>query len=116
MKDCPFCSKDPSRPAVEMKPLRKLLLMIWRMELAQAGLLDDGYDPIRDPLAELSDTGIPLSGLQVKLADLSIHLRLVSEFVDQLLNPNEQSADPLYLIRHSQLLNSPLNPKKPGRG
>ncbi len=76
-KDCPFCSTDKDRPAVEMPPLRKLLLMVWRMELAGKNLLDDGYDPIRDPLAEGPDYDIPLTGLQIKLADINIQVQRI---------------------------------------
>ena len=76
-RDCPFCSRDPDRPAVEMEPLRSLVLMVWRMELAQKELLLDGHDPIRDPLAETPDYDIPLTGLQVKLADIAIQVKRI---------------------------------------
>ena len=76
-KDCPFCSTKEDRPAVKMEPLRSLVLMVWRMELAQADLLLDGHDPIYDPLAEPPDSEIPLSGLQIKLADISIAVQRI---------------------------------------
>ena len=76
-RDCPFCSTNPDRPAMEMKPLRSLVLEVWRMELAQKDLLIDGYDPIHDPLAEPPDPEIPLSGLQIKLADISIAVQRI---------------------------------------
>ena len=76
-RDCPFCSRDPDRPALEMKSLRSLMLMVWRMELAQKNLLMDGYDPIHDPLAESPDYDIPLTGLQVKLVDIHLQVQRI---------------------------------------
>ena len=111
MKDCPFCSTNKDRPAVEMNSLRDLLLMIWRMELAQKGLLVDGYDSAHDPLAAPPDSEIPLSGLQVKIVDIHLQIARLTEYVEQLLNPAARPDDPLYLMRHSQIQGKLLDKK-----
>ena len=105
-KDCPFCSRDPNRPAVEMKPLRALVFKIWRMELAQKGLFILDGDL---PSTEVPDSEIPLSGLQIKLVDIGLQIKLIGEFADQVLHPDDRPSDPLYLLRHSQILRKPLD-------
>ena len=98
-------------PPLEMKPLRALVLKIWRMELVRKGLLSPDSEPIHNPLAEPDDLEIPLDGLVIKLVDLSLQIKLISEYVEQVCHPDDDPDDPLYLVRHSQLLGKPLDRK-----
>jgi len=90
-------------PPLEMKSLRALVLKVWRMELVQKGLfiLDDDPDDLLS--IEVPDLEIPLSGLQVKLVDLTLQMKLIGEYAEQVLNPDDDPDDPLYLIRQSQM-------------
>ena len=98
-------SKD--LPPLEMKPLRRLVLQVWRMELAREGLLCDGYEPVYDPLREEPDSEIPLDGLAVKLVDMSLHVSRILKLTDELIDHEDWQNDPLCLVRHSQLLGKP---------
>jgi len=96
-------SKD--LPPLEMKPLRALVLKMWRMELVRKGLLSPDSEPIHNPLAEPDDLEIPLNGLVIKLVDMSNRISRLAEYTEQLLNSNDLPDDPLLLIRESQLEN-----------
>jgi hypothetical protein len=90
-------------PALKNDTVRRLVLLIWRWELAVADIILDGYEPIHDPLAEGNDPGIPLSGLQVKQVDIELQIKRVCEFLEQLLMPANQVDDPLILVRASEV-------------
>jgi len=94
-------SKD--LPPLEMKPLRALVLKVWRMELVRKGLLSPDSEPIHNPLAEPDDLEIPLNGLVIKLVDMNNQISRMVEYVDQFLSPYDLPDDPLLLIRESQL-------------
>jgi len=96
---CPL-EGNSELPALKMQPLRDLVATTWYMELAQADIqlpdYDDG-DSVINPELERVD-GIPLTGLDVKLANRHLLVRRMLKMLEQIVAHEDWENGPLMLV------------------
>jgi len=103
-KICPLeGSKQLKLPCLQMRPLRELVWRTWYMELAGADIhLAPGDEDIIIPQDERVD-GLPLSGLQIKLATRTLLVKRWLKMLDQMLEYDDWANAPLCLVPETKL-------------
>ncbi len=109
-KVCPLeGSEERGLPPLRMQPLRNLNYCVWQMELSLEGifLAPDDQSAIGENAIDLEAehvADIPLSGLQVKLADRHLLVKRMLRMVKQIVEHEDWERNPLCLVPRDQLI------------